>query len=137
MAKPTLKILLVSWTFDTIYTRHGSFNPIPTEGGPFGPEQPKTVWHVHSFMAGVTKIHDFVFSVSFWSQWSYFWKKNYEILKNWKKKIYRFDTKNLKIWVFFQKIILFLLESEFYLFLAFFEAYITKMYLLHGYILAD
>ena len=26
-------------------------NPIPTEGGPFGPEQPKTVWHLHSFMA--------------------------------------------------------------------------------------
>ena len=36
------------------------FNPIPTEGGPFGPEQPKTVWHFHSFMTGVTKIHDFV-----------------------------------------------------------------------------
>ena len=36
-------------------------NPIPTEGGPFGPEQPKTVWHFHSFMAGVTKIHDFVY----------------------------------------------------------------------------
>ena len=35
-------------------------NPIPTEGGPFGPEQPKTVWHFHSFMTGVTKIHDFV-----------------------------------------------------------------------------
>ena len=32
-------------------------------------------------------------SVSVWSQWSYFWKKSYEILKNWKKKIYRFDTK--------------------------------------------
>ena len=37
------------------------FNPIPTEGGPFGPAQPKTVWHFHSFMAGVTKIHDFVY----------------------------------------------------------------------------
>ena len=37
------------------------FNPIPTEGGPFGPEQPKTVWHFHSFMTGVTKIHDFVY----------------------------------------------------------------------------
>ena len=36
-------------------------NPIPTEGGPFGPEQPKTVWHFHNFMAGVTKIHDFVY----------------------------------------------------------------------------
>ena len=35
-------------------------NPIPTEGGPFGPEQPKLVWHFHSFMTGVTKIHDFV-----------------------------------------------------------------------------
>ena len=38
-----------------------SLNPIPTEGGPFGPAQPKTVWHFHSFMAGVTKIHDFVY----------------------------------------------------------------------------
>ena len=39
----------------------GLSNPIPTEGGPFGPTQPKTVWHFHSFMAGVTKIHDFVY----------------------------------------------------------------------------
>ena len=36
-------------------------NPIPTGGGPFGPGRPKTVWHFHSFMAGVTKIHDFVY----------------------------------------------------------------------------
>ena len=40
-----------------------SLNPIPTEGGPFGPEQLKTVWHFHSFMAGVTKIYDFVYLV--------------------------------------------------------------------------
>ena len=37
-----------------------NLNPIPTEGGPFGPEQPKTVWHFLSFMSGVIKIHDFV-----------------------------------------------------------------------------
>ena len=37
------------------------FNPIPTGGGPFGPQRPKTVWHFHSFMARVTKIHDFVY----------------------------------------------------------------------------
>ena len=51
------------WYQDLHYLiMHPSFfiNPIPTEGGPFGPEQHKTVWHFHSFMAGVTKIHDFV-----------------------------------------------------------------------------
>ena len=37
-------------------------------------------------------------SVSVWSQWSYFWKKSYEILKNWKKKFYRFDTKGSPLW---------------------------------------
>ena len=37
-----------------------SFNPIPTEGGHFGPGQPKAVSHFHSFMTRVTKIHDFV-----------------------------------------------------------------------------
>ena len=37
------------------------FNPIPTEGGPFGLEQPKPVWHFNSFMAGITKIYDFVY----------------------------------------------------------------------------
>ena len=52
-------------------------------------------------------------SVSVWSQWSYFWKKSYEILKNWKKKILPFrhqrvpplekKSKNLKIWIFFPK----------------------------------
>ena len=29
--------------------------------GCFGPEHPKSVWHIRSFMAGVTKIHDFVY----------------------------------------------------------------------------
>ena len=37
-----------------------SFNPIPTEGGHFGPGQPKAVSHFHSFITRVTKIHDFV-----------------------------------------------------------------------------
>ena len=36
-------------------------NPIPTGGGPFGPQRPKTVWRFRSFMTGVTKIHDFVY----------------------------------------------------------------------------
>ena len=57
-------------------------NPIPTEGGPFGPEQPKTVWHLHSFMAVVTKIHDFVYHSICFVPVKLFWKKNYEILKN-------------------------------------------------------
>ena len=62
----------------------GVINPIPTEGGPFGPEQPKTVWHFHSFMTGVTKIHDFVcFSICLVPV-KLFWKKklwNFEKLK--------------------------------------------------------
>ena len=45
------KIRIKNWTF----------NPIPTEGGRFGPEQPETGWHFHSFMTGVTKILDFVY----------------------------------------------------------------------------
>ena len=37
-------------------------NPIPTGGGGhFWPQQPKAVWHIRSFMTGVTKIHDFVY----------------------------------------------------------------------------
>ena len=59
-------------------------NPIPTEGGPFGPEQPKIVWHFHSFMTGVTKIHDFVcFSICLVPV-KLFWEKklwNFEKLK--------------------------------------------------------
>ena len=60
--------------------KHSSINPIPTEGGPFGPEQPKIVWHFDSFMTGVTKIPDFVcFSIGlvpvklFWEKklWSF------------------------------------------------------------------
>ena len=35
-------------------------NSIPTEGGHFGPGQPKAVFYFHSFMTRVTKIHDFV-----------------------------------------------------------------------------
>ena len=50
-------------------------NPIPTEGGPFGPEQPKTVWHLHSFMAGVTKINDFVYYSICLVPVKLFWKK--------------------------------------------------------------
>ena len=52
-----------------------NFNPIPIEGGHFGPEQPKTVWHFHSFMTGVTKIHDFVcFSICLFPV-KLFWEK--------------------------------------------------------------
>ena len=66
-----------------IYAKMTHFlNPIPTEGGPFGPEQPKTVWHFHSFMAGVTKIHDFVYFSICLVPVKLFLKKNYEILKN-------------------------------------------------------
>ena len=100
-------------------------------GGPFGPEWPKTVWHFHNFMTRVTKIPHFVWSVSVWSHWSVFWKKKYEISKNWKTKIYRSDikgspfgkkSKKFQKIVFFQKFLFFELVSEFYMFLAFFWA---------------
>ena len=58
------------------------FNPIPTEGGPFGPKQPKTVWHFHSLMAGVTKIHDFVYFSTCLVLVKLFLKK--KIMKSWK-----------------------------------------------------
>ena len=57
-------------------------NPIPTEGGPFGPAQPKTVWHFHSFMAGVTKIHGFVYFSTCLVPVKQFLKK--KIMKSWK-----------------------------------------------------
>ena len=44
------------------------FNPIPTEGGPFGPEQPKTVWHFHSFMVESPNFMTLFISVPVWSQ---------------------------------------------------------------------
>ena len=107
-----------------------SFNPIPTGGGPFGPQRPKTVWHFHSFMARVTKIHDFVYFSICLVPMKLFLKKELWNFEKLKKKNLPFrhqrvpplekKSKNLKIWVFFQKIILFLLESEFYMFLAFF-----------------
>ena len=49
-----------------------------------GPKQPKIVWHFHSFMTGVTKIHDFVcFSICLVPV-KLFWEKklwNFEKLK--------------------------------------------------------
>ena len=74
-------------------------NPIPTERGPFGPEQPKTVWHFHSFMAGVTKIYDFVYFSICLVPVKLFWEKklwNFEKLK--KKHFDRFDTKGSPLW---------------------------------------
>ena len=60
-------------------------NPIPTEGGRFGPEQPETGWHFHSFMTGVTKIFDFVYLSTCLVPVNLFLKKklwNSEKLKN-------------------------------------------------------
>ena len=50
-------------------------NPIPTEGGPFGPKQPKIVWHLNSFLTGVTKIHDFVYFSIYLLPVKLFWEK--------------------------------------------------------------
>ena len=74
------------------------FNPIPTEGGRFGPEKPETGWHFHSFMTGVTKIFDFAYFSTCLVPVNLFLKKKYEILKNWKIEIYRFDTKGSPLW---------------------------------------
>ena len=69
-----------------------NINPIPTEGGPFGPEQPKTVWHFHSFMTGVTKIHDFVcFSICLVPV-KLFWEKKLWNFEKLKKNILTFST---------------------------------------------
>ena len=57
-------------------------NPIPTEGGRFGPEQPETGWHFHSFMTGVTKIFDFAYFRTCLVPVNLLLKKKYEILKN-------------------------------------------------------
>ena len=98
-------------------------NPIPTEGGRFGPEQPETGWHFHSFMTGVTKILDFVYFSICLVPVNLFLKKklwNFEKLKNrnlpfWHQRVPPLEKK-LKKWKFlflFQIIILFLFESEF------------------------
>ena len=51
-----------SGSFDSPKLYLFTINPISTEGSVcFGLQQPKAVWHLGSFMAGVTKIHDFVY----------------------------------------------------------------------------
>ena len=51
------ELISVSVSLDT---KCAPLNPIPTEGGHFGPRRSKAVSHFHSFMTRVTKIHDFV-----------------------------------------------------------------------------
>ena len=101
-------------------------NPIPTEGGRFGPEQPETGWHFHSFMTGVTKILDFVYFSICLVPVNLFLKKklwNFEKLKNrnlpfWHQRVPPLEkkSKKLKFLFLFKKIIQFLLESKFYMF---------------------
>ena len=56
-------------------------------GGPFGLGRPKTVWHFHSFMTGVTKIHDFHdFSICL-VQVKLFLKKEFGNFEKLKKKL--------------------------------------------------
>ena len=98
-----------------------------------GGQQPKTVCHFHSFLAGVTKIHDFVHFNICLVPVKLFLKK---IVKFWKiekkrKRIYCFDTRDLRKkikkiknhFIFFQTII------SFDMFLAFFLRYITSVLL--------
>ena len=49
-------------------------------GGPFGPQQPKTVWTFHILMAVVTKVHDFVYFSTCLVPVKLFLKKNHETL---------------------------------------------------------
>ena len=123
------KEIMKFWKFSFPRPSHG-INPILTGGGPFGPEQPKTVWHFHSFMTGVAKIHDFVcFNICF-APVKLVWGKKLWNYKKLKKTILPFrhqrvpplEKKSKKYFFLFLfwKIILFLLESEFYMFLAFF-----------------
>ena len=51
------ELISVSVSLDT---KCAPLNPIPTEGGHFGPVQPKAVPHFPSFMTRVIRIHDFV-----------------------------------------------------------------------------
>ena len=88
-------------------------NPIPTGGGHFWPQQPKAVWHIRSFMTGVTKIHDFVYFSICLVPMKLFLKKELWNFEKLKKKILPFrhqrvpplekKSKNLKIWGFFPK----------------------------------
>ena len=72
-----------------------SFNPIPTEGGHFGPGQPKAVSHFHSFMTRVTKIHDFVhFSIPLVPVKSFLKKRNMKFHKIEKRKFFHSDSKH-------------------------------------------
>ena len=60
-------------------------NPIPTGGGHFWPQQPEAVWHIRSFMTGVTKIHDFVYFSMCLVPLELFLKKKLWNFKKWKK----------------------------------------------------
>ena len=80
-------------------------------------------------MAGVNKIHDFVyFSVCLVPVELFLKKKVMNFFKNWKNEFYCFNAKGSPLekklkkfkFSFFQTFFLFLLESEFYMFLAFF-----------------
>ena len=66
--------------------------------GHFWPQQPKAVWHIRSFMTGVTKIHDFVYFSMCLVPLELFLKKKLWNFKKLKKKIYRFDTKGSPLW---------------------------------------
>ena len=79
-------------------------------GGHFWPQQPKAVWHIHSFMTGVTKIHDFVYFSMCLVPLELFLKKKLWNFKKLKKKILPFwhqrvpplekKSKKLKIFAF-------------------------------------
>lgn len=100
--------------------------PIPI-WRPIRPQRPKAVWYFHSFMAGVTKNHDFIyFSISLVPV-----KLLSEIfVKFWNnRKKYYLDTIKFTFWEKLEKslfippkIILYLLESELYTLLVFLGA---------------
>ena len=70
-----------------------ALNPIPTWGGLLGSNHLKQFGISTVLWLESPRILTLFTLVPVWSHWSYFWKKNYEILRNWKNKIFRFNTK--------------------------------------------
>ena len=111
--------LLEQLVYESFYHKLEKFviNPIPTEGGHFGPGGPKVGSHFYSFMTKVTISHDFVHLSILLVPVKLFLKKEIDISKRIeKKKIYRSDTKG-SLWKKskkIQKIVFFKKNSYFF-----------------------
>ena len=85
------KVLYLNLTLETTFLTV-KLNPIPTGGALLGPNDLKQSGISTVLWLESPKFMTLFISVSVWSQWSYFWKKSYEILKNWKKKNFTVST---------------------------------------------